>query len=71
MKAAEKGNIPCVRIPSGAGHDTAVLSRAGIPCAMIFVANQNGSHNPHEALKMDDLLQGCFVLLHAVLDECK
>lgn len=71
MAAAKKAGVPCVPIPSGAGHDTAVLSRAGIPCAMIFVANQNGSHNPHEAMKMEDFLQGCYILLHAVLEEYK
>ncbi len=25
---------------------------------MVFVRNQNGSHNPHEAMEMDDFLLG-------------
>ena len=43
--AAENG-IPYIAMPSGAGHDSAVLTNAGIPSAMIFVANQNGSIIP-------------------------
>ncbi|MDG4889810.1 Zn-dependent hydrolase [Mesorhizobium sp. WSM4887] len=39
---------------SGAGHDAAVFANAGIPTIMLFVRNQNGSHNPDEAMEMDD-----------------
>lgn len=39
---------------SGAGHDAAAFAQAGIPAGMIFVRNQNGSHNPHEAMRMED-----------------
>ena len=46
---------PALRMPSGAGHDTAALAAAGIPSAMIFVRNANGSHNPDEAMEADDL----------------
>ena len=34
---------------SGAGHDAAVFAKVGIPCGMIFVRNDHGSHNPDEA----------------------
>jgi N-carbamoyl-L-amino-acid hydrolase len=30
----------------GAGDDAAVFAYAGIPSAMMFVRNENGSHNP-------------------------
>ena len=40
--------LPDEEIPSGAGHDAAVFANAGIPSAMIFVRNENGSHNPRE-----------------------
>jgi N-carbamoyl-L-amino-acid hydrolase len=30
--------------------------------AMIFVRNQNGSHNPHEAMRMEDFAAGCAVM---------
>jgi len=39
---------------SGAGHDAAVFAKVGIPSAMIFVRNENGSHNPDEAMSLDD-----------------
>jgi beta-ureidopropionase / N-carbamoyl-L-amino-acid hydrolase len=54
-RAALALDIPCLRMPSGAGHDTAALAAAGIPSAMIFVRNANGSHNPHEAMDEGDL----------------
>ena len=41
-------------MPSGAGHDAAVFAKMGIPTAMIFVRNEHGSHNPDEAMAMDD-----------------
>ena len=67
-RSAERIGIPCVRLPSGAGHDTAVISAAGIPSAMIFVANQHGSHNPHEAMKIEDFMAGCSILMATVVE---
>lgn len=64
--SAKAENIPCMRLASGAGHDSAVLGNNGIPVAMIFVANQLGSHNPHEAMKMEDFMQGTDILWAAV-----
>jgi N-carbamoyl-L-amino-acid hydrolase len=55
-------------IPSGAGHDAAVFANAGVPSAMIFVRNAHGSHNPMEAMDMDDFLSGA-ELLQRVLRE--
>jgi N-carbamoyl-L-amino-acid hydrolase len=52
--AATKLAIPHARMASGAGHDAAVFAGAGIPTVMIFVRNQNGSHNPDEAMEMSD-----------------
>jgi N-carbamoyl-L-amino-acid hydrolase len=49
-------------IPSGAGHDAAVFAQAGIPSAMIFIRNQHGSHNPREAMEMEDFLIGAELL---------
>ncbi len=66
--AAEAEGIPYETMPSGAGHDTAVMSAAGVPSAMIFVTNQNGSHNPHEAMRIDDFLLGVAVLRRALED---
>lgn len=64
--AAEKAEIPCMRLPSGAGHDSAVIGAAGIPVAMIFVANQNGSHNPYEEMELPDFMIGCELLWKTV-----
>jgi N-carbamoyl-L-amino-acid hydrolase len=41
-------------MPSGAGHDAAVFAKMGVPTAMIFVRNEQGSHNPDETMEMDD-----------------
>ena len=65
-KAAEDNGIPCMRLPSGAGHDAAVIGAAGIPVGMIFIANQNGSHNPHEEMIMKDFMTGTDLLWQTV-----
>jgi len=33
-----------------------------VPMGMIFVRNANGSHNPHEAMTIDDFLSGTALL---------
>lgn len=53
-------------LPSGAGHDASLFANAGIPSGMLFVRNQNGSHNPHEAMDMDDFMLGVQVLSDTV-----
>ena len=47
-----------LEMPSGAGHDAAEFAAAGIPSAMIFVRNDNGSHNPQEAMSLEDFAVG-------------
>ncbi len=49
-------------MPSGAGHDAAVFAHAGVPSAMLFLRNAHGSHNPLEAMAMEDFLLGTEVL---------
>lgn len=49
-------------IPSGAGHDAAVFANAGVPSGMIFVRNSHGSHNPKEAMAMEDFHVGAELL---------
>ena len=53
-------------IPSGAGHDASLFANAGIPSGMLFVRNQNGSHNPQEAMEMDDFMLGVQALSDAI-----
>lgn len=55
-------------VPSGAGHDAAVFANAGIPSGMIFVRNAHGSHNPREAMEIEDFMAGYAVLRRFVLD---
>ncbi|MBO1018358.1 hydantoinase/carbamoylase family amidase [Methylobacterium sp. SD274] len=57
---------PVERVPSGAGHDAAVFAGSGVPAAMVFVRNANGSHNPHETMDTADLLDGVDLLLTAL-----
>jgi len=52
--AANNLSIPHIKMASGAGHDAAVFANAGVPTSMIFVRNQNGSHNPDEAMEFSD-----------------
>ena len=60
--AADCVDVKMLRMASGAGHDGMAIEQAGIPMAMLFVANQNGSHNPHEDMQMDDFLMATDVL---------
>ena len=43
-------------MPSGGGHDAAVFAAAGVPSVMVFVRNRNGSHNPDEAMDLQDFM---------------
>lgn len=53
-------------VPSGAGHDAATFAAANIPSAMLFVRNENGSHNPHESMDIADLDQAIRLLFRFV-----
>ena len=64
--AAKKSEIEVMDIPSGAGHDSAVMADMGVPITMIFVANQDGSHNWKEKMKLDDFMLGTEVLFTAI-----
>lgn len=52
--AMEELGVPRFEMACGAGHDAAVFATAGVPTLMLFVRNQNGSHNPDEAMEMAD-----------------
>lgn len=62
----DRSGIPQMRLASGAGHDAAVFAQAGVPTAMLFIRNANGSHNPLEDMRMDDLLLASRILAHAL-----
>ena len=58
--------IPAITMASGAGHDSAVFGRMGVPTAMIFIRNEHGSHNPDEAMDLADFALGLKLLVAAV-----
>ncbi|MDF3836452.1 hydantoinase/carbamoylase family amidase [Cupriavidus basilensis] len=57
---------PFELVPSGAGHDASLFANAGIPTGMLFIRNENGSHNPGEAMDLDDFMLGTGVLEQAI-----
>lgn len=60
--AASALQIPTMPLASPASHDTATFTVAGVPSCMLFVRNANGSHNPYEAMEIDDFLDAASVL---------
>lgn len=58
--------LPEELIPSGSGHDAVMFAAMGIPCAMIFIRNDKGSHNPHEAMDTGDFMSGVSLMYEAL-----
>lgn len=61
-RAAEALGIAHRDMASGGGHDAAAFAEAKVPAAMLFVRNQNGSHNPKEDMRMEDFAAACAVV---------
>ncbi|CAG2151828.1 N-carbamoyl-L-amino acid hydrolase [Cupriavidus yeoncheonensis] len=66
--ACANADLPVEMVPSGAGHDASLFANAGVPTAMLFVRNEHGSHNPDEAMDLDDFMLGTKVLYQALQD---
>lgn len=62
MEAMKRTGQEPFLMPSGGGHDAAVFAAAGVPCGMVFVRNRNGSHNPAEAMELEDFVAGVDIL---------
>ena len=62
MEAGRQTGVPAIEMSSGAGHDAVVFANAGIPTGMIFIRNHHGSHNPDEAMDMEDFRAACRLL---------
>ena len=64
----EARGLPVHELPSGAGHDAAVLAAAGVPTAMLFVRSLNGgaSHSPAEQTSPEDVELAVGVLTGAL-----
>ena len=69
--SAVKLDAPCMRMPSGAGHDTQNMASI-CDVGMIFVPSRGGiSHAPEEYTSPEDLATGTDVLLNTVLELAK
>jgi acetylornithine deacetylase/succinyl-diaminopimelate desuccinylase-like protein len=64
----ERRGLPAIELPSGAGHDAAVLAAAGVPTAMLFVRSLNGgvSHSPEEESSPEDVQLAVDILTAAL-----
>ena len=64
----ERRGLPVVELPSGAGHDAAILASAGVSTAMLFVRSLNGgiSHSPQEESSPEDVALAVDVLTAAL-----
>ena len=60
--AAAACGIAAMRLHSPGTHDANNFAAVGVKTGMILVRNQNGSHNPHEAMETDDLMAAIAVM---------
>ena len=65
-ESARAQGIAAHAMPSGAGHDCATFAWQGIASGMLFIRNQNGSHNPDEDMRMADFEAAVRVLADAL-----
>jgi N-carbamoyl-L-amino-acid hydrolase len=61
--------IETIDLGSPASHDAAAFAATGVKMGLIFIRNTNGSHNPHEAMTIEDFLDGTAVLTEWLLTE--
>ncbi len=67
-RAAARRGVPCLDLPSGAGHDAQMLARI-TPTGMLFVPSVEGrSHCPQEFTRPEERVIGAQVLLDAVVE---
>lgn len=63
---AEAAGVSHRTMASGGGHDCATFAAEGVPSTMLFIRNQNGSHNPQEAMRMEDFAAALTVFAAAL-----
>lgn len=54
--AAARMGVATMPLGSPASHDAANFAAAGIPTGLLLIRNAHGSHNPREAMEVDDLM---------------
>jgi N-carbamoyl-L-amino-acid hydrolase len=69
LNMAGRLRIPSMKLGSPGSHDAAAFAAAGVPMAMIFVRNPNGSHNPDEAMDIEDFLQATTLLTYWLAEQ--
>jgi beta-ureidopropionase / N-carbamoyl-L-amino-acid hydrolase len=62
--------IPVLQLGSPASHDAAAFAACGVPMGMLFVRNRNGSHNPREAMEIEDFLSATTLLTWWLAEKC-
>ena len=62
-QAATEIKVPILKMPCGAGHDAATFANLGVPTGMLFLRNENGSHNPDEYMSLSDFSDGAKLLM--------
>ena len=67
---AEALGIRTMDLGSPASHDAAAFAACGVPMGLIFIRNANGSHNPNEAMTIEDFLDGTAILTAWILERC-
>lgn len=66
-KSAKRLGYSYQFLPSGAGHDAAVIAGTGIPVGMIFIPCKNGkSHTPEEFTSVESITKGARVLIETI-----
>ena len=69
-RAVKRLGVDPTELPSGAGHDAAIMALAGVPSAMLFVRSDAGgvSHTPEEHSGADAVALGLQALEAALRD---
>jgi N-carbamoyl-L-amino-acid hydrolase len=70
-RAAADCSVSATKLHSPCTHDANNFAAAGVKTAMLLVRNQNGSHNPHEAMETDDLMAAIAVLARFIAAEAE
>jgi len=68
-EAALASGIAATQLHSPGTHDANNFAATGVRTGMLLVRNQNGSHNPYEALETDDLMAAIAVLTQYLAGE--
>ncbi|SDL34476.1 M20 family metallo-hydrolase [Lacicoccus qingdaonensis] len=65
-KKSKELGISTFEMPSGGGHDAQLMAEI-TDMAMVFVRSENGSHNPDEYAKPEDIKSGTDLLMETAL----